>query len=706
MLLTSTSDIIRIVTSAAVDVDIQAGWADQTTTAFTPGRTNTKVTTATTTTIVSAPGASTQRQVKTIVIRNIHATDPNTVTVQHYDGTTSDTVFKRTLAASESIAYDGTKWLTYNSTGNQTITTSAGDALTTNPLSQFAATTSAQLAGVISDETGTDKVVFNTSPTLVTPVLGVATATTVNKVTLTAPASGSTLTIADGATLTVSASATISNGTHSGTNTGDQTDISGNAATVTIADAGGDTTTFPLLGTSATGNLVPATDAGLTYNATTNALTATTFIGALTGAASGNLTSANIVATITNGVTTNAPSEDAVFDALALKAPLASPTFTGTVTLPVGLTGVIRTDTGVVSVDADVTDIVAAASATAQGKVELATDAETVTGTDTARATTPANITAKMAAPGAIGGTTAANITGLVIQANTGIIPDANDGAYLGTTAAQFSDLFLAEGGVINWDNGDATLTQVGNVVTLAGADLVVDNLTLNTALLPDANDGAALGSTTLQFSDLFLAEGGVINFDNGDATLTQVGDVVTLAGADLKITTPGTASTSVATIDGTQTLTNKTYDLGENLPIILDAALSADGKYSGITEAGTAGATLAFGNLCYLAAADSRWELTDADADATAGPVKLGICILAAAADGSATTMLLIGKIRADAAFPAMTISAPVYVSTTAGAIQVAAPSGAADIIRVVGWANTADELYFNPAGNWFEHV
>lgn len=75
-------------------------------------------------------------------------------------------------------------------------------------------------------------------------------------------------------------------------------------------------------------------------------------------------------------------------------APLASPTFTGTVTLPVGLTGVIRTDTGVVSVDTDVTDIVTAASTTAQGKVELATDAETNTGTDTARAITPSNLEA------------------------------------------------------------------------------------------------------------------------------------------------------------------------------------------------------------------------------------------------------------------------------------------------------------------------
>lgn len=71
------------------------------------------------------------------------------------------------------------------------------------------------------------------------------------------------------------------------------------------------------------------------------------------------------------------------------KAPLASPTFTGTVTLPVGLTGVVRTDTGVVSVDSDVTDIVAAATTAAAGKVELATTAEAETGTDTARAVTP-----------------------------------------------------------------------------------------------------------------------------------------------------------------------------------------------------------------------------------------------------------------------------------------------------------------------------
>jgi len=47
-----------------------------------------------------------------------------------------------------------------------------GDALVANPLSQFAATTSLQLKGVITDETGSGALVFATSPTLVTPALG------------------------------------------------------------------------------------------------------------------------------------------------------------------------------------------------------------------------------------------------------------------------------------------------------------------------------------------------------------------------------------------------------------------------------------------------------------------------------------------------------------------------------------------------------
>lgn len=65
------------------------------------------------------------------------------------------------------------------------------------------------LAGTSS---GTVGLVGTTSPTLITPILGVATATSINKVALTAPATSATLTIADGKTLTISNSGTLSGG--------------------------------------------------------------------------------------------------------------------------------------------------------------------------------------------------------------------------------------------------------------------------------------------------------------------------------------------------------------------------------------------------------------------------------------------------------------------------------------------------------------
>ncbi len=50
-------------------------------------------------------------------------------------------------------------------------TPATGDAMTTGKLSQFAATSSAELAGVISDESGTGLLIYGTSPTLTTPTI-------------------------------------------------------------------------------------------------------------------------------------------------------------------------------------------------------------------------------------------------------------------------------------------------------------------------------------------------------------------------------------------------------------------------------------------------------------------------------------------------------------------------------------------------------
>ena len=58
----------------------------------------------------------------------------------------------------------------------------------------------------VTTSTGSGDLVFSTSPTLVTPIIGSATATTINKVTVTAPSTGATLTLANGSTLATSGS--------------------------------------------------------------------------------------------------------------------------------------------------------------------------------------------------------------------------------------------------------------------------------------------------------------------------------------------------------------------------------------------------------------------------------------------------------------------------------------------------------------------
>ena len=56
------------------------------------------------------------------------------------------------------------------------------------------------------------------------------------------------------------------------------------------------------------------------------------------------------------------------------------------------------------------------------------------------------------------------------------------------------------------------------------------------TALSPVTSDGNALGTTALMWSDLFLASGAVINFDNGDVTITHAADNIAVAGGTVTV--------------------------------------------------------------------------------------------------------------------------------------------------------------------------
>ncbi len=62
----------------------------------------------------------------------------------------------------------------------------------------------------------------------------------------------------------------------------------------------------------------------------------------------------------------------------------------------------------------------------------------------------------------------------------------------------------------------------------ISGSDY---KLRLDKAIVPNTTDGASLGTTSLNWSDLFLDSGAVINFDSGDVLITHSANTLTFSG-------------------------------------------------------------------------------------------------------------------------------------------------------------------------------
>jgi hypothetical protein len=143
------------------------------------------------------------------------------------------------------------------------------------------------------------------------------------------------------------------------------------------------------------------------------------------------------------------------------------------------------------------------------------------------------------------------NATSLILPAAGNITTAAND-------CAIFRSL-----GSGNWQCVSYSAGAGGAEVTLAGAETLTNKTltspNITTGIFPTTDDGAPLGSTTKNWSDLFLASGAVINYANDNASITHSSGVITVDTGDLRVTTAGTNSASAVTVGGTQTLTNKT---------------------------------------------------------------------------------------------------------------------------------------------------
>lgn len=106
---------------------------------------------------------------------------------------------------------------------------------------------------------------------------------------------------------------------------------------------------------------------------------------------------------------------------------------------------------------------------------------------------------------------------------------------YVGPTSIAIGDSgFLTLARSISGADGGVTsvngATGAISAPVLAGSSVGMPSGTAS--LDPDADDGASLGTALLKWSDIYLAAGAVINFNNGDVTITHSTDALAFAGA------------------------------------------------------------------------------------------------------------------------------------------------------------------------------
>lgn len=164
---------------------------------------------------------------------------------------------------------------------------SAAGSITTGPGLTFSAN---QMSFTSTTGSTSGKTVFDTGPTLIAPILGDATASSINKVTITAPSTGSTLTILDGKTFTVNKTLTI-DGADSKTLTFNNTlTFSGtDASTITFGAGGTVLYNGGALGTPSSATLTYATGLPVSTGISGLASNMAAFLGSATSA---NLASA------------------------------------------------------------------------------------------------------------------------------------------------------------------------------------------------------------------------------------------------------------------------------------------------------------------------------------------------------------------------------------------------------------------------------
>lgn len=157
-----------------------------------------------------------------------------------------------------------------------------------------------------------------------------------------------------------------------------------------------------------------------------------------------------------------------------------------------------------------------------------------------------------------------------------------------------------------------------------------------------------------------------------------------------------GASSTSrneLIRIDGS----NGDIKLSPSSRIILDdtpTASTASGSGTivnwSVSDATTAG-------TLYTVKTNGLWTPVDADNEATS----IGMLAIALGSNATAGMLLQGFFYKASHGF---TIGLPLYISNTAGAFSTTRPTGANDYVRIIGYATSANYIYFDPDKTWVQ--
>lgn len=175
------------------------------------------------------------------------------------------------------------------------------------------------------------------------------------------------------------------------------------------------------------------------------------------------------------------------------------------------------------------------------------------------------------------------------------------------------------QGGYIQYDAaGNAFIIGTHNTADeLNASDVEVmlipragTSVTFNVPLTPVSNDLAAIGSPSLGWSDLFLASGGVINWNNGDVSLTHSSNKLALSGGEFSF--DSSLSGAYRGITALRTLDNTDYFIdctANTFTVTLPTAVGITGRQYIIKNSGT-GVITVDGNGSETIDGQTTWAL------------------------------------------------------------------------------------------------